>query len=63
MCVVSIQMEDEEFALYTKDNRGGGDNSTTVELSRVKLQSNGQHQQTNTQLKYNARRAEQMRRV
>ena len=43
-------MEGEEFALYTKDNRGGGDNSTNVELSRVKLQSNGHHQQTNIQI-------------
>ena len=33
-----------------KDDGGGGDNWTTGAISRVKLQSNHHHQQTNTQL-------------
>jgi len=32
-----------------KDDGGGGDNWTTGAISRAKLQSNHQHQQTNTQ--------------
>ena len=43
-------MEGEEFALYTKDNRGGGDNSTTGEISRVKLQLNDHHLETNIRI-------------
>jgi len=34
----------------TTDNRGGSDNSTTGEISRVKLQSNDHHQQSNIQI-------------
>jgi len=33
-----------------KDDGGGGDNWTTGAISRAKLQSNHDHQQTNTQL-------------
>jgi len=38
--------------IEAKDDEGGGDNWTTGAISRVKLQSNHHHQQTNIQLFY-----------
>jgi len=38
--------------IEAKDDGGGGDNWTTGAISRAKLQSNHQHQQTNIQFFY-----------
>jgi len=38
--------------IEAKDDGGGGDNWTTGGISRVKLQSNHHHQQTNIQFFY-----------
>jgi len=38
--------------IEANDDGGGGDNWTTGDISRAKLQSNHQHQQTNIQFFY-----------
>jgi len=38
--------------IEAKDDGGGGDNWTTGDVSRAKLQSNNHHQQTNIQFFY-----------